>query len=344
MRRYVLLLVLGFSVASLFLILNWNSPRSQSIATVVSAPRKPLAQTSPATPAPHRTSPGVPTAGLAPTPAPAPAAIRRPLATQPPSARIRRIVDNQAAYRDRMIDIHALGNNLSKEEVNALLDFLHLGADTRGNLNLLAFNAIKNDILDALIKTEPLPENLGAEIMSMYREQSLDVVWRDYCVQHFAPYYDKKWPPGTPADKDDPEKAAILTAFREALSETQDTIAGTALIGLECISASHADVSRAWVASNALALAADEGAAAAPRLTALQICSITGAREVLPTASILAQTGETLPLRLSAVATLSELGGSADRELLQSLSADAEPLVAKAANKAMNKLDAAAKP
>lgn len=87
-----------------------------------------------------------------------------------------------------------------------------------------------------------------------------------------------------------------------------------------------------------MAIATSEDADAAARLTALQVCSHANATDVLPMVRILAQTGEVVPLRLSAVATLGELGKSQDTELLQSLSFDADRRVAKAAGKALVRL------
>lgn len=245
------------------------------------------------------------------------------------------------AYRDRLIAIRALGGDLDEDEANALFGFLRLRADTQSPLDPLALNALKNDLVDAMIKAHPMPVNLGAELIAMFRDEQLDVVWRDYCVQHFAPYYEEKWPPGTPVGDDDAGRQEMLIAFGEALSETGSTLAGTALIGLERLSASYGEVSRAWVISNAMAIATSEEADAAARLTALQVCSHANATAVLPTVRILAQTGEVVPLRLSAVATLGALGKAEDTELLQSLSFDADRRVAKAAGKALVKLQTA---
>lgn len=357
MRRVLLLLLLLLlSLLAFILVRETGEPegRTSRVASRADTATEPAARYRAGTTAGVIPSPGMPSPVRPPA---MPAATGRPVAVgmtvvpvrrgpvEPPTDRVRRIIDNQAAYRDRLIAIRSLGNDLSQEEGNALLDFLYRNADAQSDLDPLAFNAIKNDVLDALIRTKPMPEGLGAAMIEMYRDLSMDATWRDYCVQHFALYYDEKWPPGSPAgeaepsDEAEPEQARILDAFAAAMEERGGTIAGTALIGLAHLAAGHArQVPPARVAAHALAVANDASAGEAARLTALQVCVQTGARGALPAARLLAQTGESVATRLSAVATLGEIGEEQDRELLRSLAADADRRVAAAAGKAATRL------
>ena len=78
----------------------------------------------------------------------------------------------------------------------------------------------------------------------------------------------------------------------------------------------------------------DDRASEPCRITALRVAALHGAKEVLPVARELAQTGETEMLRMAAIASLGELGGAADQELLDALTHADVPYVASIATQA----------
>lgn len=220
-------------------------------------------------------------------------------------------------YLASLREVERLGGDLPASKVRALLDQLAVRYDPQGELCLTEFNSIRNDTLDALLRQRQLPEGLGLMIVRMYRDAAEDHVWRDYCVQHFALYYEAKWPAGS-AQEDNLEVRAIQSAYRDALREPNNMPA-TALIGLARLSRSYPEFDRGTVGSEALSFVRDEGKPPEVRTTAMQICAELGLSDALPSARRLAANGTSVPLKLAAMATLGTLGGSMDVRLLEGL-------------------------
>jgi HEAT repeat protein len=65
------------------------------------------------------------------------------------------------------------------------------------------------------------------------------------------------------------------------------------------------------------------------------VCEQHGARDALPTARILAQTGENTHLRMVAIKTLGSMGEPRDEELLKSMAKDPDTNVAAVAAMAL---------
>lgn len=251
--------------------------------------------------------------------------------------------DNDKGYVARITATHQLGTNLSPVEIQALYWQLHQKYSSQGDLTQESLAALKNDVLDALIRQQPVPADLGAEIIGMYRDRSTDPLWRDYCVQHFALYYDRMWPVSgdgvavAPVSNDDGRKD-ILAAFDEALQEKENGNAGAALLGLYSLSGKCPEVTLANVGKNALLMAQDGTCAAQTRVTAVAVCGLTGMTDILPEARILAQTADVLPLRLASIAVLGSLGNAQDTELLEGLRAGSDEKLYVALDAALKKL------
>jgi hypothetical protein len=228
---------------------------------------------------------------------------------------------------------------LTHQEIVTLYGFLRLKFADQGELQQLEFHAVKNDVLDKLIAQKELPEDLGRVLLSIYRDTSTDPLLRDYCVQHFAAYHQRKWPKGTiGADKSDPERNDVMAAYWEALEETDTSIAATALMGLRRLAAESGEAERQQVCERALALAVDDGAGLATRTAALQVCALMRVREVLPVARELAHRGKTMGVRLSAIAALGQIGDEEDASILKRIAASSEPYPRRAAEKALRRM------
>jgi hypothetical protein len=228
----------------------------------------------------------------------------RPLAITAPK---KLAPDRHADYLARMREVGGLGCDLPASQVRALLSQLDVHYDPQGGLSLTEFSAIRNDTLDALLRQRQLPEGLGLKIVRMYRDASEDLVWRDYCVQHFAIYYEERWAAG-PAPAQDAEAQAIQSAYRDALRE-RGNMPGTALIGLARLSRRYPEFDREAIGGQALGFVRDEGRPAEVRTTAMQICVELGVSAALPSARRLAESGSSVPLRLSALAAIGEFHG-----------------------------------
>jgi len=181
----------------------------------------------------------------------------------------------------------------------------------------------------------------------MYRDKSNDDMWRDYCVQFMTAYYEVKWPvtggdaekpSGRKAARDEKERKAIEAAYRDALKETGTTIAGTALLGLDSLSRHNAMIEPEEVARAAMYILANPAAGEPARITAFSIAAEHKRSDALPEARIIAQTGETVPLQMAAIALLGKLGTTEDQELLTSLTWQENPRIKRLATTALESL------
>jgi hypothetical protein len=257
-----------------------SPPASTGAAPETGHPREVRGGTSPA---------AVPPASPRPVPA------RLPGLTAP--------AGTHACYLALLREADGLGEALPAERIEALRALLRTPHAPDAGLSLAEFNAVKNDVLDALIRQKRLPAGLGRQIAEMSRDRSLDPQWRDYCVQHLALYCERRWPAGSRMGAD-ADAQAIQSACWSAVEETQGATAGTALIGLERLSRQYLEFDRARVADWALLLARSGNCSEAARTTALQVCGQMGVTAVLPAAREVAGSKASLPLRLSAIATI----------------------------------------
>jgi hypothetical protein len=223
---------------------------------------------------------------------------------------IRMIQDSKQDYLLRMKEIDALPTSLKDADWQALQSFL-LKADPSDKEQLS--QVLKNRLLDALCAMNPPPSGLGDTLIQMYRDHNENVVLRDYAVQHLAAYYEQLGENQTEA------RQAVQGVLWEALLETDDSIAGTALLGLDRLSKDHAEIDQGQLASDALLLATDKQAGELSHITALQVCAHLGMADALPLALQIAQNGETISMRISAVGVMGLLGGSDQIPFLKNL-------------------------
>ncbi len=282
-------------------------------------------------------------------------------------------------YPSLLAEINKLNCALSGADVAALIEMLAWPNDRfPEGMRPIEINAVKNDVLDKLLRQETLPEGIGIAMAEMAADPNQDAVWRDYCVQFMGPLYERLTTEYTEytesnssvgsepssvagGEKKPDEMEVIRDSMFQALDERGTTIAGTALIGLENLSRIHDEFDRATITAKALEISSDETASTTSRLTALRLAaSLTREdteehggidfessseaggeiyNEVVGAARSLAQTGDTVLLRSAAIVTLGEVGSSDDRELLQSYLLDDDRQIASAAQLALNTMD-----
>ena len=220
----------------------------------------------------------------------------------------------------RRAALRALGRDIPEGDAAALLDLVRVPeAAFATALSAEESHALRNDILDILLKQAAMPAALPRVLVETARDRAgQDEVWRDYCVQGLGDCA-MHLPEGSVA------RAEVLEDVASFLAETDGSLAGTALLGLDRASAAD----DAFTAAAAVRLALDAAASPESRAAALQVAAGRGAAGVLPEARVLAQIGDTLPLRLAATAAVADLGEAADLELLLSLAETAEPVARK---------------
>ena len=252
--------------------------------------------------------------------------------------------DNKQNYNSMMRDIRNLTNDLSSMDVAALRDFLTWSNDLfPEGMRDIEINAVKNDVLDRLLRQKTLPDGIGLQLVEMSSDIKTDPVWRDYCIQFMPAFYERMSEEIRDAEvaQSDEQLSAVREIMMNALNENNDTIAGTALIHLENLSRTHEEFDREAVIAEASRIAADESVSNESRLTALRMSSLTGGSETTAdTARQVAQTGETTYMRSAAIVTLGETGSLDDRELLESCALSENRQIAGAAKIALERMDA----
>ncbi|MFW6152243.1 MAG: hypothetical protein ACOC6C_04640 [Verrucomicrobiota bacterium] len=119
-----------------------------------------------------------------------------------------------------------LTRNLPQDDIKALKSFLDFRYKDNSSERLLVFEGLKNDALDVLLRQENLPEGIGIRLVKMFSDSEHSDVWRDYCIQYLAPYYQRKWPAGKQLS-DDPERKTIEQAYWDATAQADRSFAGT---------------------------------------------------------------------------------------------------------------------
>jgi len=164
---------------------------------------------------------------------------------------------------------------------------------------------------------------VAAQLGDLYRNTSADPIVRDYAVQHLGHLLSTDVNPGL-----------IVPVLRDAISNTENTIAGSALLALDQHFPDDLETS-----GQAFRVASDPRTSLTSRVTALQVASSQKHPEALPLALGLASDSN-LPtsLRLSAIATIADLGMSDQLAFLKTFSAVREPRLYRAATVAITKL------
>jgi hypothetical protein len=223
------------------------------------------------------------------------------------------IVDEQADYVARLTAARTAITNLTTEDRQALYTFLQqrspLDEDQRGHV-------LKNLLMDGLCALNPPPTGLGDVLAGVYQDKSQSVVLRDYAMQHMVAFYEQM--EKTP-DNGRNNLSQIRDTLWEALNETDSSIAGTALLGLEQLSEQRAEFDQNRIAEKALQLAGDNNAGELTHITAFQVCARLHVPDALPLLEQAASQGESVPLRISAIGALGTMGNAQAVPLLNSL-------------------------
>jgi HEAT repeat protein len=169
-------------------------------------------------------------------------------------------------------------------------------------------------------------------LVAVYHDPAQDVVMRDYSVQHMAPAYEKV---------SDQEKSNLRDALWQAAGETDTSIAGTAILAMLDIAQTEPTMDRGRLADTAFKLAADDRCGELARITAVQVCGRMGVEQALPIVEQLAQTAQSIPLRIAATAALGDIGGTEAVQILQRLAESSEPRQALAAQSALHRAQSA---
>lgn len=236
-------------------------------------------------------------------------------------------------YQRRNEALRNLGTSMSRNDIEAFYQFLHSSPEECKALGDLALNSLKNNVLDLLLRQDELQPDLGRELLGIFYDETQDDVMRDYSLQHFESYLKRAWAQISPEEKEE-----FIEAYYSAMDQVDKSFPGTALIGLSLLSKENSEVDSGRIIQSALSMAENPSLHSKSRVTAMQICGLHKEPRILPLARIESQSAETVHLRMSAIATLGDIGSEPDIELLQSFASEKDKRIHTAAQSSLRRL------
>lgn len=214
---------------------------------------------------------------------------------------------SKLAYPLRLKAVRALqGATLTADQATYLRAFV-ADPNLPEGLTIQQIRALKNDVLNALCEQPGGEAATAAVLRTLYADETADPGLRDYALQHLVTLTER-----------DPSLG--WSAHWAAIDGKNTELAATALLHLSInlrsqVSGLNPQLSateRQRIEAAALRLATDTTAKDPARTTALQVCGQLKLTEARPLAYEIARSDSAgMPLRIAAVATLGDLGGSA---------------------------------
>ena len=277
--------------------------------------------------------------GKAPESKPPREAVQPPAHVPPArvSSNLQPVLVSGAPYLQRLAALRALPANLTADDFKALSAFL---LQRTGEDDTQMGQALKNELMNRLCALDPQPDELIDLFIGIYHDRNQSDVLRDYAVQHLAALCQQMaaTPPGA-AQNADPKLAEAEEALWEAVAETQNSIAGTALLGLTRLVQGGVAIDEERIGRAALKLAYDDSAGELARISAYQVCGRLNVQSALPVIETAAQGSSTVALQISAIGALGLIGGQNDLPLLQQLLQSSEARLKAPAQTAMNRIE-----
>ncbi len=244
----------------------------------------------------------------------------RPLQEEAPES-MRKILDENAPFNERLSLVNHLSRNLKEDERRALYHFLKRGENNENN------HVLKNDIINALRDQESPPTELTGVLLDIFYDKSQDMTMRSYALQHLRPWYQME-------NMKDP---AIVKAFNDGADEHSTEIAGVALLAMSHLAEKNEPgFDSGTVAEKAAAIANDSTAYELSRISAVGVCGRLGDKSVLPTIRETVANSTSVTLKMASIAALGDIGERSDLALLEKLQSERPYSVA--AKSAISKL------
>jgi len=230
--------------------------------------------------------------------------------------------DSEFTARRRVDLLKSLELPLSEEEKDEIYAFFQ-ATEPPAEMPVESWRWLMDEIFSLLRHDGTDNAKFASGLAGVYRNSSGDPIIRDYAVQHLGHLLSAEGPP-----------ELIVSVLRDAASETQNTIAGTALLALNQNFPQDLQTS-----AQAVQLASDPETHLTSRLTALQVAAAQRNPEALPVALTLAQDStQPVSLRVSAIAAVAHLGSSQDQATLQNLVLSRNLRIKSASSSALQKL------
>ena len=233
----------------------------------------------------------------------------------------------EQSYFPRLYAIHNLGDDLPSDQITACIGFLYLKLETQ-ELADLEFNGLKNELVLKLMRQKTPSPKLAEALVTMFRDQSYDETWRNYCVQFFGKCY--------PYLQSPDDRKMMTEAIRDALKERTGNIAGTAGYMLSHM-VYYPGFDRDEIADRIYEALSDPYCSTGSKLLLLQASAELGDPRALPVARKLLKSP--IPhLRMSAIGAIGYLGDASDLPELEKLAASSDPSKRTPAGNAIDKI------
>ena len=169
---------------------------------------------------------------------------------------------------------------------------------------VLADNAAKNEIANAMLSGETVPEGLVASLCRMAEDSSYDECWRDYCLQFLGVALSRR--DGALSVDDRLRAMAVL---RRASCDSKSTSAGTAILSLRSAAEASGDARLTGEAAElALRVAMSDNFPDGARTTALLVLEQSGHPQTQRVAAHIARSRPSGLLRETALAVVGRVG------------------------------------
>lgn len=210
-------------------------------------------------------------------------------------------------YETMLGQVSALSENLSEKQIGDLYGFLKTPLQNFKGMEAPVVASLKNQVMEKLLEQQTLPPDYGTEMIGLYRNRSNDMLLRNFAVQHLDRYAGALEIRGG-YDATSSDAAKIRSAMDAASRETESSIGGTALLGMERLSKLDSKIDRAAIASRAATCAANASTHLQTRIAAVQLCGTMQIKSSANTLRSLANDpAANTVLRLSAKHSLSLL-------------------------------------
>lgn len=231
---------------------------------------------------------------------------------------------------ERIDALSTLSKQIAQPELEKLFAFLRSISVPKG-LQPPHVWALKNDLLNILREQTSPSQEYERVLFEIFQNENQDAVMRDYAVQHARPWY--------PLSANKPR---ILELLWSAARGKDGSLPGTAMLSLWGLWRDFPqDVSKEELAEASLAVASDPKMHIDARISCLQICGKMGEKAALPLALNVAGTGKPSQMRMSAIATIGDLGDAKQKALLESIQSGAagDPGIQNAATRALSNIE-----
>lgn len=216
--------------------------------------------------------------------------------------------DSELSFSLRLQSIERLDRSLGQADLSALLEYLTKD-DGEIPMNAAQVRVLKNEIMNLLRNQTSPPAGLTEALCATFKNKNQDPLVRDYALQHISDWYVRA---------PDDQLGIIERVLGDALAETDAGIAGTALIGLDMLRQSGAELDWERISAKGLDLLRDDRTSPATRMTALQVVGRWAPSDVAMIAKeIMQDPNQTVALRVSAFAALGDYGDASLADVLE---------------------------